>query len=84
MSLFSKYNKLKEEKPSVAISIILGLGLGAYLLLQFLQAQIPEEREILKELVKKTTIIISIICLISPFNIFIYSIAQRFRKRRNS
>ena len=84
MSLMSRYNKLKEEKPSVAIAIILGLGLGVYLLLQLVQAQIPEERQFLKEVIKKTTIVISIICLISPFNILLYSVAQRFRKKRRS
>lgn len=84
MSLISRYNKLKEEKPSVAIALILGLGLGAYLLLQLIQTQIPEDKLFLKEMIKKTTIVISIICLISPFNILLYSAAQRFRRKRRS
>jgi hypothetical protein len=84
MSLISRYNKLKEEKPSTAIAILLGIGLGAYLILQFIQTQISEEYQVLKEMIKKITIVISIICLISPFNILLYSLAQRFRKGKRS
>ena len=53
MSLISRYNKLKEEKPSTAIAILLGIGLAAYLILQFIQTQISEEHQVLKEMIKK-------------------------------
>ena len=49
--------------------------------MQILQSQLSPEYAILKEVIKKFTIVISIICLITPVNILFYAVAQRIRRK---
>ncbi len=81
MRLIAYFNELKANKPTIAIAWVLVLGFVFYLAMQILQSQISPEYAILKEVIKKFTIVISIICLITPVNILFYAVAQRIRRK---
>ena len=81
MRLIAYFNELKANRPTIAIAWVLGLGFVFYLAMQIVQSQLSPEYAILKEVIKKFTIVISIICLITPVNILFYAVAQRIRRK---
>lgn len=81
MRLIAYFNELKANRPTTAIAWVLGLGFVFYLAMQIVQSQLSPEYVILKEVIKKFTIVISIICLITPVNILFYAVAQRIRRK---
>lgn len=82
MKILDKYRKLKAEKPSKAILIIIVAGLIAYSTLQSISSLISPEYQLLKEVIKKINIGISLFTFLAPINIIFYYWAQRIRRKK--